>query len=142
MVGASSYPPPTAPASVVVRLAKRGVLIFSLPKWQHRDRYSGDGRRMHLGVCMFYAHEWCASYGARMATERVNLSIEAGALAAARRAADDDGVSLSAWLSRAAWNQAIEHAARISAEQDRHLAAEFADYDAEREELMFRREAA
>ncbi len=77
-----------------------------------------------------------------MATERVNLSIEAGALAAARRAADDDGISLSAWLSRAAWNQAIEHAARISAEQDRHLPGEFADYDAEREDLMFRREAA
>ncbi|GIG03174.1 hypothetical protein [Catellatospora citrea] len=77
-----------------------------------------------------------------MATERINLTMEADALTAARRAAASDGVSLSAWLSRAAWNQAIEHAARISAEQDRHLADEFADYDAEREELMFRREAA
>ncbi|MFD0600233.1 hypothetical protein ACFQZ4_54430 [Catellatospora coxensis] len=76
-----------------------------------------------------------------MATERINLTMEADALTAARRA-PSDGVSLSAWLSRAAWNQAIEHAARISAEQDRHLADEFADYDAEREELMFRQETA
>lgn len=77
-----------------------------------------------------------------MATERINLTMETGALAAAKRAAAGEGVSLSAWLSRAAWDQAIEHAARISAEQDRHLPGEFADYDAEREELMFRREAA
>jgi DNA-directed RNA polymerase specialized sigma24 family protein len=72
-----------------------------------------------------------------MATERVNLTLEADALAAARRAASGEGVSLSAWLSRAAWNQAIEHAARISAEQNRQL-AELADYDAERDELMWR----
>jgi hypothetical protein len=76
-----------------------------------------------------------------MATERINLTMDAGALSAAKLAAAGEGVSLSAWLSRAAWDSAIERAARISAEQDRLMPTEFADFDAEREELMFGRDA-
>lgn len=59
------------------------------------------------------------------------------ALAAARSAAGAAGLSLSEWLSKAAWDRAVEQAARVSAEQDRQLDAEFADWDADRADRMF-----
>lgn len=72
-----------------------------------------------------------------MPTERVNLTMDQAALAAARSTAEAEGQSLSEWLSRAAWDRAIGHAARISAQQDRMLPDEFADWDAERQARMF-----
>ena len=54
-----------------------------------------------------------------MPTERINLSMDKAALAAARSSAEADKVSLSEWLSKAAWDGAIWQAARVSAEQDR-----------------------
>src|SRR5687767_12898187 len=73
-----------------------------------------------------------------MATERISLTMDTDALAAARQAAEADGLSLSQWMSRAALDRAIERAAQISAEQDRQLATEFADWDADRLDQMFR----
>jgi hypothetical protein len=67
-----------------------------------------------------------------MATKRVSLTLDTTALDAAEQAAKANGMSLSAWLSRAAWDRAIEQAARISAEQDRAMPDEFADWDAQR----------
>jgi hypothetical protein len=72
-----------------------------------------------------------------MATERVTVTLDQSALSAARAAATADGLSLSEWLSRAAWQRAIEQAARISAEQDRLLPDEFADLDAARHDALF-----
>jgi hypothetical protein len=54
-----------------------------------------------------------------VSTERINLSMDKAALAAARSAAEADKVSLSEWLSKAAWERAIWQAARNSAERDR-----------------------
>lgn len=91
------------------------------------------------------AHYLCARimrYSARMATERVTLTMDQAALSAARSAATDAGVSLSEWLSRAAWRRAIEQAATVSAEQDRHLPDEFADLDADRHDRIFGTDAA
>lgn len=59
-------------------------------------------------------------YIACMATERVSLSMDKAALAAARVAAAGENLSLSEWLSKVAWTRAVEHAAKISAEQDRN----------------------
>lgn len=72
-----------------------------------------------------------------VATERISLTMDTDALAAARDAAAADGVSLSAWISRAARDRAIERAALASAEQDRRLGAEFAEWDAQRAERLF-----
>lgn len=64
-----------------------------------------------------------------MATERVTLTLESSTLLAARAAAGAAGLSLSAWIDRAARDRAIENAAIISAAQDRQLSQEFADWD-------------
>jgi hypothetical protein len=72
-----------------------------------------------------------------MATRRVSLTLDTAALDAAEQAAKANGMSLSAWLSRAAWDRAIEQAARVSAEQDRALPGEFADWDAQRANRLF-----
>ena len=77
-----------------------------------------------------------------MATERVTVTMEQAALAAARSAASSDGVSLSEWLSKAAWTRAVEQAARVSAEQDRQLGSEFADWDASAVDRVFGQDAA
>jgi hypothetical protein len=45
-----------------------------------------------------------------MAVKKISISIDSGVAAAARAAADAEGISLSAWLSRAA-----EHAASMEA---------------------------
>jgi hypothetical protein len=66
-----------------------------------------------------------------MATKRVSLTLDKAALSAAERAAAARGVSLSVWLSRAAWDCAIQQAARVSAEQDRARPGEFTDWDSE-----------
>jgi hypothetical protein len=68
---------------------------------------------------------FCTSLGF-VATERVNLALEQAALTAARAAALRDHVSLSEWLSKAAWERAVAQAAQISAEQDRRLPEECA----------------
>ena len=68
--------------------------------------------------------------------------MEQAALAAARTAADTDGVSLSEWLSKAAWNRAVDQAARVSAEQDRQLGSEFADWDGAGADRVFGQDAA
>ncbi|WP_018347442.1 hypothetical protein [Longispora albida] len=72
-----------------------------------------------------------------MATERVNLTMDQTALAAARSMAAAEGQSLSEWLSKAALERVMAHAARVSAEQDRLMPEEFAGFDAEREARMF-----
>jgi hypothetical protein len=72
-----------------------------------------------------------------VATERISLSMDSDSLAAARDAAAADGVSLSAWISRAARDRAIERAARVSAEQDHRLGGEFAEWDARRADRFF-----
>ena len=46
-------------------------------------------------------------------------TLDKAAVTAARAAAEADQVSLSEWLSKAAWDRAIWQAARVSAEQDR-----------------------
>jgi hypothetical protein len=52
------------------------------------------------------------------ATEKVSLSLDAGALLLARRAADIDGLSLSAWISRLVRRHAWEsQRPRLSADQ-------------------------
>ena len=76
-------------------------------------------------------------YSTRMATERVTVTLDQAALSAARSAASIAGMSLSEWLSRAAWTRAIEQAALISAEQDRRVPDEFADVDAMRHDRLF-----
>lgn len=63
-----------------------------------------------------------------MTTARVTLTLDQAALAAARAAAAGAGESLSEWLSRAAWDRAVEQAAAVSAEQDRRH-PEWADWD-------------
>ncbi len=77
-----------------------------------------------------------------MATERVNLTMDKAALAAARIAAADEKLSLSEWLSKVAWTQAIERAARVSAEQDRRLPDELAGWDDDGTDRVFGRDAA
>jgi hypothetical protein len=77
-----------------------------------------------------------------MPTERVNLSMDKAALSAARAAAEADSVSLSEWLSRAAWDRAIWHAARVSAEQDRLFPDEPARWSEDGAERIFGQDAA
>lgn len=77
-----------------------------------------------------------------MATERVNLTMDKAALAAARIAAAGEKVSLSEWLSKVAWTQAIERAARVSAEQDRRLPDELTGWDDDGTDRVFGRDAA
>jgi hypothetical protein len=72
-----------------------------------------------------------------MATERVNLTMDKAALAAARTAAAGEQVSLSEWLSKAAWMRAVEQAARVSAEQDRHLPDESAGWSDDAADRVF-----
>lgn len=62
-----------------------------------------------------------------MASERVTVTMDPAAIAAARTAATEAGVSLSEWLSRAAWSRAIVQSATHSAEQDRQH-PEWADW--------------
>ncbi len=76
-------------------------------------------------------------YDARMATERVNLTMDKAALAAARIAAAAEKVSLSEWLSKVAWTQGIQHAAKVSAEQDRRLPDELAGWDSDGADRVF-----
>ena len=64
------------------------------------------------------APECCTSVKV-VPTERVTLDLDATALRMARISADLQDVSLSAWLSTAAREQAIVQAAKSSAEQDR-----------------------
>ncbi|MEU4160297.1 hypothetical protein [Actinoplanes sp. NPDC026670] len=52
-------------------------------------------------------------------TEPVTVDLERKALFAARVAAQAKGLSLSEWLSRVAWEQAVAEAAETSAEQYR-----------------------
>jgi hypothetical protein len=77
-----------------------------------------------------------------MATERVNLSMDKAALAAARLAAAGDNVSLSEWLSKVAWDRAVAQAARVSAEQDRHLPDELVGWDGDGADRIFGQDAA
>lgn len=77
-----------------------------------------------------------------MATERVNLSMDKAALAAARAAAEGENMSLSEWMSRAAWDRAVEKAAKISAEQDRHLLGELPGWDDDGTDRVFGQDAA
>jgi hypothetical protein len=75
-------------------------------------------------------------------TERVNVTMDRAALAAARAAAEGDNISLSEWLSKAAWDRAVTRAARISAEQDRRLPDEFAQWDDAAADRVFGQDAA
>ncbi len=77
-----------------------------------------------------------------MGTERVNLTMNKDALAAARAAAEAEHVSLSEWLSRAAWDRAVHDAAKISAEQDRLLTEELPGWDGDDSDRVFRQDAA
>jgi hypothetical protein len=73
----------------------------------------------------------------RMPTERVNLTMDKAALSAARACAEANNVSLSEWLSKAAWDKAIWQAAEASAEQDRLHPEELAGRDDEAVERIF-----
>lgn len=73
----------------------------------------------------------------RVPTERVNLSMDRTALSAARAAAQANGMSLSEWLSKAAWDRAIWEAARHSAEQSRRHPDELANWEDERLDRLF-----
>jgi hypothetical protein len=77
-----------------------------------------------------------------MPTERVNLTMDKAALAAARAAAEADKLSLSEWLSKAAWDRAIWQAARISAEQDRLFPDEAAGWSEDGADRIFGQDAA
>jgi hypothetical protein len=77
-----------------------------------------------------------------MATERVSLSMDKAALAAARVAAADENLSLSEWLSKVAWTRAVEHAAKVSAEQDRRLPDEMPGWDTDGTDRVFGQDAA
>ena len=81
-------------------------------------------------------------YDVRMATERVNLTMDKVALAAARIAAAAEKVSLSEWLSKVAWTEAIERAAKASAEQDRRLPDELVGWDDDGAARIFGQDAA
>ncbi|MGX6607832.1 hypothetical protein ACWKSP_37760 [Micromonosporaceae bacterium Da 78-11] len=54
-----------------------------------------------------------------MPIERVTLELETKALYAARVTAEAENLSVSEWISKVVWDQAIWHAAQSSAEQDR-----------------------
>ena len=86
-------------------------------------------------------HDSCTTL-VPVATERVNVTMDKAALAAARAAALGDNVSLSEWLSKAAWDRAVAQAARISADQDRRLPDEFAEWDAAAADRIFGQDAA
>jgi hypothetical protein len=70
-------------------------------------------------------------------TVRVTLELDRDAFVAARQAAADDGVSLSRWLSKAAWERAIWKAAVLTAEQDRLHPEEMADWREDAAERIF-----
>lgn len=86
-------------------------------------------------------HDICTSLTV-VATERVNVTMDKAALAAARAAALGDNVSLSEWLSKAAWDRAVAQAARASAEQDRLLPDELPGWDEDAADRIFGRDAA
>jgi hypothetical protein len=77
-----------------------------------------------------------------MATERVSLSMDKAALAAARIAAAGENLSLSEWLSKVAWTRAIEHAAKVSADQDRRLPNRLGEWDHDGADRVFGRDVA
>ena len=95
-----------------------------------------EGNSEHGGV-----HDSCTSL-AVVATERVNVTMDKAALAAARAAAIGDNVSLSEWLSKAAWDRAVAQAARVSAEQDRRVPDELPGWDDAAADRIFGRDAA
>jgi hypothetical protein len=67
-------------------------------------------------------------------TEKISLSLEAGAVFLARRAAEIEGMSLSAWMSRLVRRHAWEsQRPRLTAEQQRRADEQTAAED-EREE--------
>ena len=72
-----------------------------------------------------------------MPMERVDVSLDRAALLAARASASANNVSLSEWLSKVAWDQAIWQAAETSAEQDRRHHEELAGRDEEAAERIF-----
>lgn len=73
----------------------------------------------------------------RMATERVTLTMDPATVSAAKAAAAAAGVSLSAWIDKAALDRAIEIAARASAAQDRLHRGELADWDTASADRVF-----
>jgi hypothetical protein len=73
----------------------------------------------------------------RMPMERIDVSLEKAALVAARASASANNVSLSEWLSKVAWDQAIWQAAETSAEQDRLHPEELTGRDEEAAERIF-----
>jgi hypothetical protein len=77
-----------------------------------------------------------------MPTERINLSMDKAALVAARSAADAEKMSLSEWLSKAAWDRAIWQAARVGAEQDRLFPDESAAWAEDGADRIFGQDAA
>jgi hypothetical protein len=93
-------------------------------------------RSMHRLV-----HDSCTKV-VSMPTERINLSMDKAALVAARSAAEADKMSLSEWLSKAAWDRAIWQAARASAEQDRLFPDESAAWSEDGADRIFGQEAA
>jgi hypothetical protein len=69
-------------------------------------------------------------------TEKISLSLDAGAAFLARRAAEIDGLSLSAWMSRLVRRHAWEsQRPRLTAEQQRRADEQTAAED-EREEAQ------
>jgi hypothetical protein len=76
-----------------------------------------------------------------VSTEQVSLTVDKAALAAARAGADADKTSLSAWLSKAAWDRVIWQAALVSAEQDRLFPDELAGWREYADDRLFGPEA-
>ena len=85
-------------------------------------------------------HDSCTTL-VPMPTERINLSMDKAALAAARSSAETDKISLSEWLSKAAWDRAIWQAAHVSAEQDRRFPDESAAWAEDGADRIFGQDA-
>ena len=67
-------------------------------------------------------------------TEKISLSLDTGAVVLARRAAEIEGLSLSAWMSRLVHRHAWEsQRPRLTAEQQRRADEQTADADEQEE---------
>ena len=72
-----------------------------------------------------------------MPTERVVLEMDKKALYAARLTAEKHNISLFDWLSKIAWAEAIDEAAKAGGQNDHLFREEWPGWEEERLALMF-----